>query len=108
MGYVVAAPQETYSYYGPLNRVAINVGYHNEHHDFPSVPWSRLPLVKAIASPWYDSLVSHQSWTRLLCRFIFDPRLSLYSRLLRTNRGGVAFESEFAPDVALSREAPAR
>lgn len=104
--YLVAAPQETYSYYGPLNWVAINVGYHNEHHDFPSVPWSRLPLVKAIASPWYDSLVSHQSWTRLLCRFIFDSQLSLYSRMLRTNRGGVPFEREFTPDVNLSREAP--
>jgi len=75
--------QETFSYYGPLNRVAFNVGYHNEHHDLMMVPWSRLPRVKAMAPELYNSLHSHWSWTRLLLRFIFDPSLSLYSRRVR-------------------------
>ena len=40
--YVLFPGQETNDYYGPLNRFQMNIGYHNEHHDFPSVPWNRL------------------------------------------------------------------
>jgi sphingolipid delta-4 desaturase len=90
--------QETYSYYGILNTVAFNVGYHNEHHDFPSVPWNRLPLVKREAPDYYDTLLSHRSWTRLFFRFLFDHRLSLFSRMIRNNRGRVALSDESRPD----------
>jgi sphingolipid delta-4 desaturase len=75
--------QETYSYYGPLNFVALNMGYHNEHHDFPSVPWNRLPKLRAMAPEFYDNLKSHRSWTGLLLQFIFDPTYSLHSRVVR-------------------------
>ena len=47
--YLVFEGQETSSYYGPLNVVALNVGHHNEHHDFPSVPWNRLPAIRRSA-----------------------------------------------------------
>lgn len=75
--------QETFSYYGPLNFLALNVGYHNEHHDFPSIPWNRLPQLRAAAPEFYDNLVSHRSWTALLIEFLFDPAYSLHSRVLR-------------------------
>jgi len=97
--YVVAPPQETYSYYGPLNLVALNVGYHNEHHDLPSIPWNRLPKIRATAPAMYNSLVYHTSWTRLLFKFIFDSRISLYSRQERVDRNGVALDAEVKPDI---------
>jgi sphingolipid delta-4 desaturase len=82
---VGAGDQETFSYYGKLNLLTFNVGYHNEHHDFPSVPWHRLPKIRAMAPEAYADLAAHQSWTRLLFRFLFDPEISLYSRMTRTH-----------------------
>src|SRR5262249_17805538 len=74
--------QETGSYYGKLNLLALNVGYHNEHHDFPWVPWNRLPKIRAAAPEFYDSLRTTNSWSKLWLAFIFDSRYSLYSRVL--------------------------
>jgi sphingolipid delta-4 desaturase len=99
--YVLHAPQETYSYYGPLNLVAFNVGYHNEHHDLPSVPWNRLPRIRRAAPELYDSLQYHASWTKLLFRFLFDREISLFSRFVRDERGGIALDAEVKPDVEL-------
>ena len=75
--------QETYSYYGPINRLCLNMGYHNEHHDLPTIPWNNLPKLKAMAPEFYDTLKYHSSWSRLLFQFIFDKRYTLYSRIER-------------------------
>jgi sphingolipid delta-4 desaturase len=75
--------QETYSYYGPLNTIAFNIGYHNEHHDLVRVPWVHLPKIKAIAPEFYDHLHAHRSWTRVLLQFLFDPKLHLFARITR-------------------------
>jgi sphingolipid delta-4 desaturase len=81
--YVFRAGQETYSYYGPLNAVTFNVGYHNEHHDFPYVPGSRLPRLRALAPEYYDSLLSHRSWTYTIWQYIMKPALGGFSRVKR-------------------------
>jgi len=83
--YLVTEGQDTYSYYGPLNRVAFNVGYHNEHHDFPGVPWSRLPRLRRLAPESYDTLVWHSSWTALVFRFVLDGHQDLYRRMIRSD-----------------------
>jgi sphingolipid delta-4 desaturase len=99
--YLTHGEQETYSYYGPLNTVAFNVGYHNEHHDFPSVPWNKLPQIKNTAPVFYDSLASHRSWTKLWLRFLFDREISLWSRVVRKNRGKVPLVDVSIPDVEM-------
>ncbi len=81
--YMFKEGQETYSYYGPLNAITFNVGYHNEHHDFPNVPGSRLPKLKKIAAPYYDNLYSHNSWFKVLARFVTDSSMDLYKRVKR-------------------------
>jgi sphingolipid 4-desaturase/C4-monooxygenase len=81
--YTYEFDQETTSYYGPINRVCLNMGYHNEHHDLPSIPWNNLPKLRAMAPEFYNSLKFHSSWSRLLFQFIFDKRYTLFSRVER-------------------------
>ncbi len=82
--YTFSPGQETFSYYGPLNKVTFNVGYHNEHHDFMNIPGSRVPKVKEMAPEYYEKLVSHQSWTCVLVEFVFRKDMGLKSRIVRT------------------------
>ena len=105
--YLTSEGQETFSYYGPLNRLAFNVGYHNEHHDLMVVPWSRLPKVKAMAPELYAPLAAHTSWTRLWLRFLFDPRLSLYSRRVRKTGRDATTHADTAYTERITTEAQA-
>lgn len=85
--YMFKKGYETYSYYGPLNYITFNVGYHNEHHDFPAVPGSRLPQVKSIAGEFYDDLPQHDSWSGVIFDFIMDPDVGPYARIKRKAKG---------------------
>jgi sphingolipid 4-desaturase/C4-monooxygenase len=99
--YLTHEEQETYSYYGVLNTVAFNVGYHNEHHDFPSIPWNKLPKIRETAPGFYNTLYYHTSWTKLFFRFLFDKKISLYSRVIRKERGKIALTDQSVPDAEL-------
>lgn len=78
---------ETFSYYGPGNILTYNVGLHNEHHDFPAVPWTRLHKVRDIAREFYDPLPKHQSWTYAIWRFIWDESVGMRCRVKRKEGG---------------------
>jgi sphingolipid delta-4 desaturase len=78
---------ETYSYYGPLNFFTWNVGLHNEHHDFPAVPWSRLPAVYEIAKEFYVDLPRHESWVWVIWQFIWDKEVGMSCRVKRKEGG---------------------
>lgn len=81
--YVFTGSHETFSYYGPLNWFSFNVGYHNEHHDFPNIPWTRLPELKAMCPELYGNLPYHTSWMMVTYNFIFNSKISVYNRIKR-------------------------
>ncbi len=75
--------QETYSYYGPYNYITLNNGYHSEHHDFPNIPWNRLPKLHNLANEYYKDRYIISSYYYAIKRFLFDPNISLFSRIER-------------------------
>jgi len=78
---------ETFSYYGPLNLLTYNVGLHNEHHDFPAVPWTRLPALHELAKEFYADLPCHTSWTWVIWQFVWDREVGLWCRVKRKEGG---------------------
>lgn len=81
--YVFQKGQETYSYYGPLNMLTWSVGYHNEHHDFPRIPGSKLHKVRKIAAEFYEGLSYYRSWTQIIYMYIMDQTVGPFSRVKR-------------------------
>jgi len=81
--YTFLKGQETYSYYGPLNWLSFNVGYHNEHHDVPTTPGSKLPVLRTLAPEFYATLPHHTSWVLVIYQYIMDPAIGPFSRVKR-------------------------
>lgn len=80
--------QETFSYYGPLNILMWNAGYHVEHHDFPNIPWTRIAQLNTIAPEFYVDLLRTESWPGTLIDFVLDKKVGLSSRVLREKDAG--------------------
>lgn len=64
--------QPSSSYYGWFNKITFNFGYHTEHHDLSSIPWSRLPTLRKMAPEFYDPLHQTKSYTGLALCFAFQ------------------------------------
>ena len=47
--YEIVKGMETYDYFGFWNFLNFNLGYHTEHHDFPTCPWYNLPKIRETA-----------------------------------------------------------
>lgn len=80
---------ETFSYYGILNLLTYNVGLHNEHHDFPAVPWSRLWELNRVAHEFYVDLPGHASWVGVIWRFVGDEGVGMRCRVKRREGGRI-------------------
>ena len=71
---------ETTSYYGWMNLLTFNAGYHIEHHDFPNIPGSYLPKLHSIVKE-YKNNPKVDSWVKNLCYFIIDDKFTLNNRV---------------------------
>mmetsp|Transcript_5931 Transcript_5931/g.835 ORF Transcript_5931/g.835 Transcript_5931/m.835 type:complete len:100 (+) Transcript_5931:3-302(+) len=73
--------QESYNYYGFWNFFNINLGYHIEHHDFPSIPCWNLPQIAKIAPEFYENIPYHTSYCSIIYNYIMDKNIGAYSRI---------------------------
>lgn len=74
---------ETYDYIGWANFFILNIGYHTEHHDFPMVPWNRLPLIREYAPEFYNNLPHHNSYMMISIKYVLDDYVGPFSRIVR-------------------------
>lgn len=77
--------QDTYSYYGWINYLNCNMGYHVEHHDFPLISWNKLPELRKIAPEFYNNLPVIDSYFHVMYSYIFDDEIGPWSRIVREN-----------------------
>jgi sphingolipid 4-desaturase/C4-monooxygenase len=82
--YIQRRGQPTYSVYSIFNPLLLNLGFHVEHHDFPQIPWNRLPALHRMAPEFYDKrsgLFAYGSYVEILYQFLFTPGIPTMSLL---------------------------
>jgi len=69
----------TFSYYGWMNKITLNVGYHVEHHDFGNIPWTKLPELRRVAGEkWYPANYAYHSRGVFdVMKFVLDDDITL-------------------------------
>jgi len=94
--FVLADGQETNNFSGWANVFECNFGYHIQHHDFPNIPWNRLPRLQKIAPEFYLQQAAFASRSKLMWQFIFDPNWSVYRNTVRLQADQGAAQSHFS------------
>ena len=86
--------QPTMSTYSPLTSLScMNLNYHVEHHDFPTVPWSALPAVRAAAPEFYDSLAWSPGFTTTVARWLRHGHTWSYACIAAEERAARTMEA---------------
>lgn len=67
----------TYSLGATLSSGCLN--YHVEHHDFPNVPWWKLPRIRRIAPEFYEHLESSSGFLNSIWNFLVRPSDYVYA-----------------------------
>lgn len=80
------------------------VGYHNEHHDFPSIPWTRLPALHQLAPEFYTQIPCHPSWPMITINFIRDKEVGIFARAKRFAERGAAKKMDISLDGGCADE----
>lgn len=75
--YYLVKGQPTNSVYTSWHTIFLNIGHHNEHHDFPNIPWNRLPQLTELAPEYYKNLKHYTSYIQIMVEFFTNPGIPL-------------------------------
>jgi sphingolipid delta-4 desaturase len=73
------------------NLLILNQGHHCEHHDFPQIPWTRLPRLSRIAPEFYGHVPPSRTWYNVVASYYWQTdRAFHYSTHPQTGHAAAA------------------